>query len=50
MRKVTVSGMRERYAQAVLTFRVTYVQSLVNAVSVLVWRVETRRNVNGTQL
>ena len=25
MRKVTVSRMRERYAQTVLTFRITYV-------------------------
>ena len=26
MRKVTVSRMRERYAQTVLTFRITYVK------------------------
>ena len=26
MRKVTVSRMRERYAQTVLTFQITYVQ------------------------
>ena len=26
MRKMTVSRMRERYAQTVLTFRITYVQ------------------------
>ena len=26
MRKVTVSRMRERYAQKVLTFRITYVE------------------------
>jgi len=27
MRKVTVSRMRERYAQTVLTFRITYVKT-----------------------
>jgi len=30
MRKVTVSRMRERYAQTVLTFRITYVNSVVD--------------------
>ena len=30
MRKVTVSRMRERYAQTVLTFRIAYIEFLVN--------------------
>ena len=30
MRKVTVSRMRERYAQTVLTFRITYVEAKHN--------------------
>ena len=29
MRKVTVSMMREKYAQTVLTFRITYVNKMV---------------------
>jgi len=29
MRKVTVSRMRERYAQTVLTFRITYVKAFL---------------------
>jgi hypothetical protein len=35
MRKVTVTRMREGYAQTALTFRITYVDALVCIVSVL---------------
>jgi len=33
MRKVTVSRMRERYAQTVLTFRITYVFTIIAAIT-----------------
>jgi len=51
MRKLTVSRMRERYAQTVLTFRITYVECFINLgiLDVISWLLQFSAIMDGTR-